>query len=368
MRSCPQTCDLTAGRSHLPERESPAVGPFERLPKWLNCIPLVTQWLWLGLRHGSVTLPSSANPAITSGGMVGDGKLEYFSCMGEHAKSHTASYMPVHNSAGVTLTQTLLRMREHGLDFPLVAKPDLGWCGYGVQLLHNPAQLAAYLESFPQNETVVLQRYLPETGEAGIFYARPPGRETGAIIGICLRSFPQVKGDGVHTLTQLIARDKRMLRIKNGLHKPAFDPQYIPARGETIRLATIGSTRVGGLYRDGSEYATPALTEAVEAIASDMKDFHIGRFDVRYESLEQLRAGKNFTIMEVNGSGSEAIHAWDPKYSIWESYKIIFAKQRLLFQISDANRRQGHPPIRARKLAQLHFNQQRLIKLYPPSN
>jgi hypothetical protein len=182
------------------------------------------------------------------------------------------------------------------------------------------------------------------------------------------RSFPQVKGDGVHSIAQLIVLDERMHRIKNGLHKPAFDPDYVPSRGEIIRLATIGSTRVGGLYRDGSEYASPALNQAVEAIVRDMKDFHIGRFDVRFENLEQLRAGKKFTIMEVNGSGSEAIHAWDPKYSIWESYKIIFAKQRLLFKISAENRRKGHQPISALKLAQFHFNQQRLIKLYPPSS
>jgi hypothetical protein len=32
--------------------------------------------------------------------------------------------------------------------------------------------------------------------------------------------------------------------------------------------------------------------------------------------------------MEVNGAGSEAVHAWDPKYSIREVYGIVFAKQR----------------------------------------
>ncbi len=362
------TSELTASSSFTPERENPVVGSFECLPKWLNCIPLITQWLWLGLRHGSLTLPSSANPAITSGGMVGDGKLEYFRCMGELAKSHTADYMAVQNTADVTVKQTVSRMMEQGLNFPVVAKPDLGWCGYGVRRIQNSAQLAEYFDSFPENETVVLQRYLPETGEAGIFYARSPGQETGTIIGICLRSFPQVKGDGVHSVAQLIVRDKRMHRIKNGLHKPAYDPDYVPVCGETIRLATIGSTRVGGLYRDGSEYASPALNKAVDAIARDMKDFHVGRFDVRFENLEQLRAGKNFTIMEVNGSGSEAVYAWDPKYSIWESYKIIFAKQRLLFKIGDASRRRGHQPISVSKLVRWHFNQQRLIKLYPPSN
>jgi len=39
----------------------------ERMPKWMICIPLTLQWLWLSLRYRSFTLPSAANPAITSG-------------------------------------------------------------------------------------------------------------------------------------------------------------------------------------------------------------------------------------------------------------------------------------------------------------
>jgi hypothetical protein len=158
-------------------------------------------------------------------------------------------------------------------------------------------------------------------------------------------------------------------RIKqNPLHEPNFNPGAIPARGEKVRLATIGSTRVGGLYCDGSHHITPALDKAVDAIAQDMEGFYMGRFDVRFESLGKLRDGSGFTIMEVNGSGSESVHAWDPKYSIAESYGIIFAKQRLLFHIAEANRRKGHKPIGLFKLARLHFHQQKLIMRYPLSN
>ena len=45
------------------------VGKLERLPKWLNLVPMVIQWLWLAIRYQSVTLPSSANPAILAGGL-----------------------------------------------------------------------------------------------------------------------------------------------------------------------------------------------------------------------------------------------------------------------------------------------------------
>ena len=98
-----------------------------------------------------------------------------------------------------------------------------------------------------------------------------------------------------------------------------------------------------------------------------MPDFHVGRFDVRYATVQDLRAGR-FTIMEVNGAGSEAVHAWDPRYSIAHVYRMIFAKQRMLFELGAAQRARGHRPVSAWTLARHYLKQQRLIARYPPSN
>jgi len=88
-----------------------------------------------------------------------------------------------------------------------------------------------------------------------------------------------------------------------------------------VRLSLIGSTRIGGRYEDGSAFASVELTAAVKAIARDMPQFHIGRFDVRYRSLSELRAAR-FTIMEINGAGSEAVHGWDPKSSLAQVHRL----------------------------------------------
>lgn len=341
----------------------------ERLPKWLNCVPLVMQWFWLSLRYGSVSLPSAANPLITCGGMVGEGKQEYFNCMGNFAKNFIAPYLLLKVEGPQVLEEALNAMEKHKMHFPVVAKPDIGWCGYGVKKIDNKEKLVTYIEHFPKGQNVILQAYVPEAGEAGIFYIRHPEEPAGRIIGILLRYYPKVIGDGVHSVAQLISKDMRLRRIvRNKLHEPDYQPQAIPALGEEVRLALIGSTRIGGLYCDGSDYISPELTFITDAIAKDMPEFYVGRFDVRYKSLDQLRQGKGFTIMEVNGAGSEAVHAWDPKYSIRQAYRIIFAKQRLLFDISAANRKRGYKPIGLFKLARLHFFQQSLIKRYPLSN
>ncbi|WP_426701955.1 hypothetical protein ACPPVV_02760 [Rhodanobacter sp. Col0626] len=350
-------------------RTAPRVGTMERIPKWLNLVPMVLQWCWLGLRHRSLTLPSAANPQITAGGLVGDTKSEYFAGMGALARSHVASYVVLRVEGADKLAAALSAMRAAGLGFPVVAKPDLGWCGFGVRRLDDALDLADYLARYPVGESLMLQRYLDEPGEAGIFYVRHPDQPRGRLLGILLRHYPQVVGDGVHSVAQLIDADTRLRRAMRHPreHECQHDPEEVPVAGDSVRLSLIGSTRVGGRYEDGSALAGEELLTAIDAIAHDMPQFHAGRFDVRYRTLQDLRCGR-FTIMEVNGAGAEAVHAWDPKYSIRQVYRMVFAKQRLMFALGAANRARGHRPIGMLALARHHLHQQRLIRRYPPSN
>ena len=351
--------------SHLPPRRS----ALERMPKWMICIPLALQWLWLGTRYRSLTLPSATNPGITSGGLVGEGKLEYFDGMGPLARSATARHCAVSTHCRASGAELRQMTSDAGLTFPVVAKPNLGLCGFGVRRIDDLAALQAYLAAFPANEVVVLQEYLAQEGEAGIFYARDPDTDTGRVIGLALRFFPQVRGDGQRSLAELIASDPRARRVLGSpLHDCPSAGARVPAAGEVVRLSTIGSTRVGGLYRDGAAWITPALVAAIDAIARDMPQFHFGRFDVRFDGLPSLADGRGLTIMEINGAGSEAIQAWDPDISLLRGFGMIFAKQRALFAIGDAMRRRGVQPIGLLELARLNRRQQLLIRLYPPSN
>ncbi len=351
-------------------RRTPArgVGRFERLPKWLNLVPMVVQWFWLAARYRSFTVPGCANPLITTGGLVGDGKMEYFNSMGALARAATAEHVAIRITSRTRLDDLLQCMKTGGLRFPIVAKPDIGWCGFGVRRIDDAQALDVYLQAFPHRQTLILQRYLEGAGEAGLFHVRHPGQPHGRLIGVVLRQRAQVIGNGRDTLYTLTAHDPRARRALRGTaHTWMHDRHVIPAAGETVQLGTVASTRVGGAYEDGSDWITPALTRRVDAIANDMGEFHVGRFDVRYSSPESLRRGE-FTIMEVNGAGSEAVHAWDPRYSIADVYRIVFAKQRLLFAIGDANRRRGRTPAPLMQLIAMHLRQQRLIRRYPPSN
>jgi hypothetical protein len=203
----PDGIDVAHG---LPASATSGIGAFEQLPKWLNLVPMVTQWLWLGLRYRSLTLPSVLNPHITSGGLVGDGKLEYFASMGAIARAATAHFVGIRVDDGISTAQLLQRMAAAGLEFPIVAKPDLGWCGYGVRRLADHDDLDRYLQAWPRGQTLVLQRYLPQEGEAGLFYVRDPRQSQGRLIGILLRHYPCVTGNGRDTVAALVAGDRRL--------------------------------------------------------------------------------------------------------------------------------------------------------------
>jgi hypothetical protein len=354
-------------RAGAPRAARP-VGRLERLPKWLNLVPLVAQWAWLSLRHRSITLPSCANPFITTGGMVGEGKMEYLNIMGTLARKATATTACVTADGAATAVAAEAAMAHAGLAYPVVLKPDLGWCGFGVRRVDDTEAMYDYFAAFPRGERVLIQQWIAEPGEAGIFYMRRPGEPTGQVIGMVLRHFPQVVGDGAHTVAELIAADPRARRLgRDGASEPCCDVTQVPAAGQCVRIATVGSTRVGGLYASGDALITAELTQAVDTIANDMRAFHVGRFDVKYTTPAALRAGR-FTIIEVNGAGSEAVHAWDPALTLTQAYRVIFDKQRRLFAIGAAMRRLGHRPVGWFALARHHLHQQALISHYPPSN
>jgi hypothetical protein len=264
-------------------------------------------------------------------------------------------------------------MDEKGLSFPIVAKPDIGWNGYGVRLVEDSIHLNKYIASFPSGEKMLLQRPVHHDGEAGIFYVRLPGEENGKIYSITLRYFPYVVGDGTSTLRSLIQSDPRTkLRANfylggksNHLGFGKEDLEHVPQTGELIRLAFIGSLRVGGLYRDACHLITPELTYRFDSIAKSMPEFYYGRFDIRFESTDLLKEGKGFNIIEINGAGAEAIQAWDPDVPLHKLYSEFFKAQSLLFKVGALNRKRGYKPMSPWALVKAIRRQNRLIDNYP---
>ena len=356
LAACPQEAAAP------PPAAPPPLSPIERLPKWLLCVPLVLHWMALAARHRSLTLPSAANPAIPTGGLAGEGKLE---CLRLIPAAHAAWVAP---TAAVPPGAEAGAVRQAaGMGFPLVAKPDRGWCGYGVRRVDDPTELAAYQAAFPRGGTFLLQPWHPGPVEAGLMVHRGPGETAGRLVGLTLRHTPSVVGDGRRTLAALAGGDPRLRRPRlRAAVLAGHDLARVPAAGEAVTLTAIASLRAGARYEDALHLATPALRARIGAMAGGM-GLHAGRFDVRAVSVAALLAGQ-FTVIEVNGAGAEAIHAWDPRLGLRQAFAAVFANHRALFALGAAMRACGHRPVGPWRLAAAWLRQQRLARGYPASN
>jgi membrane protein DedA with SNARE-associated domain len=352
------------------------VSTAERIPNSILYIPVALRWFLLAIRYRSITLPSVSNPMIETGGFMGESKASVMNMVGEDQRSWVAEFILLQKDGTDPedeLKNALARMAEKGLTFPIVAKPDIGWNGYGVQLVEDSVQLQKYIVSFPAGGKYLLQRPVLHDGEAGVFYVRIPGEENGRIYSITLRYFPFVVGDGKSTLRELIHHDSRTkLRAdfylgekQNHLGFGKEDLEHVPQEGELIRLAFIGSLRVGGLYRDAEYLITPELTGKFDEIARSMPEFYYGRFDIRFESTDLMKEGKGFTIIEINGAGAEAIQAWDPNVPLMKLYREFFKAQSLLFKVGAMNRKRGFKPMSTIAFLKAIKKQNNLVDHYP---
>jgi hypothetical protein len=351
------------------ERRDNPLSYFEFWPDWLFYTPVVAHWLALGLWYGDFSLPTAANPTITTGGLCGESKLDILNQIDPSAADLVA------RSTGFTVTGISPEedaaageraMAASGLTWPVVGKPDIGCNGTGVRLLRSPADLLRYVRDYPHNETIVLQEFIDHPNEAGVFYVRLPGEAQGRITSITLKHTPTVTGDGRSTLEQLIRSDVRaglvphlyLERLKDRLDE-------VPQAGDEVPLVFVGNHCKGSIFEDGRRLTTSALTESVERLARALPEFHFGRIDIRFGSVAALLRGEDFKVIEINGAGSEPTHIWDRNTKLSEAWRTQFFHYGAAFRIGAANRARGFRPSGVRGMYRHWMNQRRLMAAYP---
>jgi hypothetical protein len=343
---------------------------FEFWPGFVFYTPVYLYIAWQALRRRGLALPALANPTMENGGLWGESKSALLACMGENGRKWLAPYI-VHrrsdaNRIAHDVQQILVRCEAAAIGFPLVAKPDLGCQGNGVQIIASASALRDYVAAFPPGESLMVQQLIDKPGEAGIFYMRHPAEANGRVSSMTLKFAPGITGDGISTIEQLVRADPRARRVAQLYLKPRNgEKDRIPARGEPVRLVFVGNHCKGSIFRDGSSFVTPALARWIDDIAQGIPGFHFGRFDLRFSSLADLQAAKDLTIIEFNGGASEATHIWDPDMTLLRAYGDHFAHIRAMFAIGAANRRRGHKARRADKILLALRAQSRLMKRYP---
>jgi hypothetical protein len=276
------------------------------------------------LRFRSFRFYKLSNPSIKNGGLFGDDKMSAYQILPPE------SYPKTILIEKDQMYDFELLMKENGLNFPIIAKPDIGCRGVLVQKIENLADLFKY--SAIANQNFLLQEFCTLPHEIGLFYCRLPHESKGKITGITIKNFLTITGDGFSSLNELLLQNPRHALQISKL-KMQMNLDEVLNVSEKQCLVPYGNHNRGTEFLDGEALITPALEAFFDRLLGQIDGLYYGRFDIRYNSLEELEQGKNFSIIEYNGVKSEPTHIYDPKHSFWFGQKEIFRHQAILYKI-----------------------------------
>ncbi|MEN9569987.1 MAG: hypothetical protein RL172_1218 [Bacteroidota bacterium] len=300
--------------------------------------PLYPYWLWLMVKARSPFFFNTANPPIKNGGFLLESKKEIYDLI-------PTAYYPatLFFKSGSTIASVTQQVAQASLRYPLVGKPDIGMRGMMVQKIEDEAALIAYAANAAFD--FLVQEFVSYPNEAGIFYYRYPGTAAGHISGIVGKEFLTVTGNGKDTVQSLLLADQRYVLQLPVLSKayPALMHQVLN-KGESKLLVPYGNHCRGAKFVDITHLADAHFVEQIDAVCRQVPGFYYGRLDVRYQSWEDLAQGKNFSIIELNGAGSEPTHMYDPRHSVFFAWKEIIRHWNILFKISRLNHSRKNLP------------------------
>ena len=267
--------------------------------------------------------------------MEGEPKKEMYDLLPKQLYPATVNIEP-HESFESVKEKLVLQ----NIGFPLVVKPEVGGQGILFRKFDTEEQLKEYHKKVPVE--YIIQELIDYPMEVSIFYYRYPGEQKGVITGFLYKVPLQVIGDGKHTLHQLILQHpkakKREQELKN---KHGFNFDKILQPGEQYMLSYAANHNRGAHFINLKEEIDESLVTLIDNISLSVNDFFYGRYDIMCSSIQDLKQGEKFSILEYNGCGAEPNHFYDTGFTLAGAYKEILKHWKILFTISMHNRRRG---------------------------
>jgi hypothetical protein len=314
-------------------------------------------WFYYAAKARSFFFFNAANPRIKNAGFLMESKKEIYDII-------PAQFIPktLFFKYGTTTDDILRVVEGSGISFPCIAKPDIGGKGRGVEKIYALNDIVSYAVKIKID--FLVQEFIPYPEEVGIFYCRMPDAENGFISGIVAKEFLIVRGDGVSNLTQLIEKDPRYHLQLTALQKIYGEElNLVLEKDEQKNLVPYGNHARGAKFIDVSHWADETFTKTWNQILSQIPEFYFGRLDIMYSNAADLKAGKNFSIVELNGAGSEPTHIYDPRHSIFFAWKEIARHFKQLCDISIQNHRKGYRYLTVKEGMQMFKENKAVMKI-----
>lgn len=300
--------------------------------------PLLPVWIWYAMKSRAVWFFTPSNPKLTFGGMEGEPKKEMYNLLPADFYPPTFNVLP-----GERFEYVRAKLHEHEINYPLIVKPEVGEQGILFRKIDDEKELLHYHKLMPVE--YIIQKMVHYPIEVSVFYIRHPKEERGRITGFLQKIPLHVIGNGYNTLEQLVLShhkaSKRWAELKSK-HKENW-LRVIPA-GEKYILSYAANHNRGAHFVCLKNEIDSDLVSIFDKISHRIDDFFYGRYDIMCNSIDELKQGVNFSILEYNGCGAEPNHFYDTGYSLGGAYKEILHHWKALHQISEYNRSTGIEP------------------------
>ena len=310
---------------------------WEYWPFWVVYIPIYFLWSYYAIRAKTIFFFNACNPTIKNGGFIMESKKEIYNLIPQQYFPKTELILE-----GTPLKEVVAIIEKSDINYPLIAKPDIGLRGSAVKKIHNTEELKKYVEK--ANFDFLIQDLITYEQEIGIFYVRFPHEKEGRITGIVAKEFLIVTGNGTSTIEDLVKKNPRYEMQLQTLKKEfGLQLNEVLPLDEKRNLVPYGNHIRGAKFINGSHWITQKLTHTINEMCLQIPGFYFGRLDVMYRSIEELEEGKNFQIVELNGAASEPTHIYDPKHSIFFAWATLARHISYMYKISIANHKLGVP-------------------------
>lgn len=298
-------------------------------------IPLSPAWLWYCLRSGSFWFFTPSNPTLTFGGFEGESKREMYEQLPPESYPKT-----IYISYKSTFEEVSKQRLEGGFNFPFAVKPDVGMMGFLFRQIYSVEEFQQYHENIPTD--YLIQELITYPIEVSVFYYRFPNEQKGTITGFLKKELLQVTGDGTSSLRELIEAYPRVrFRLDEMKSKHEFKLNDIIPTGEIYCLSYALNLSRGGKMVSLAHEKDEKLARIFDDLSHYSKYFYYGRYDIKCASIEDLKEGKNYSILEFNGSGAEPHHVYGNGNTLLQAYKIILQHWNVLYKISKYNHTLG---------------------------
>lgn len=225
--------------------------------------------------------------------------------------------------------------------YPFAVKPDVGMMGFLFRKINNREEFKAYHQQMPVD--YIVQELIHYPVEVSVFYYRFPKEQKGTITGFLKKEMLQVTGDGISTLDTLLHRLEARpgFKIKEWRLKHAGKLQDVIAADAVFKLSWVANLSRGGKLVSLAHEKDEKLLSVFDGLSHYAKHFYYGRYDIKCASVQELKEGKSFSILEYNGSGAEPHHIYGAGNTLLQAYKIVLQHWHVLYKISTYNHRQG---------------------------